>query len=120
MLNVRESNVTIMVRDMDRAVKFYESIGLTTKARWGDHYAMMTTTGITLGLHPAEENFSPGSHISIGFIIDDIGDAKKILEENKISYEENSDKAGIFASFRDPDGTILYFMQPLYGKPDNA
>ena len=31
MITINESNITIMVKDMDKAVSFYESIGLTLK-----------------------------------------------------------------------------------------
>jgi len=39
---------------MDAAIRFYEQIGLTLKQRWENHYAMVTTEGITIGLHPAD------------------------------------------------------------------
>jgi len=120
MLKVHDTHVTIMVRDFDGAIKFYESIGLTLRDRWGDGYATVATNGITIGIHPAGEEYSGSGNVSIGFIIDSIGDAKKILEANNISYAINEDEAGIFATFRDPDGTNLYFMQPAFGAPDNA
>lgn len=31
---LKNSNVTILVKDMDKAISFYESIGLITKNRW--------------------------------------------------------------------------------------
>jgi predicted enzyme related to lactoylglutathione lyase len=37
MINISETNVTIMVSDMDKAIKFYETIGLTLKQRWDNH-----------------------------------------------------------------------------------
>ena len=56
MISIKETNVTIMVKNMDKSVKFYEALGLTIKNRWGDHYAQLTTTGITIGLQPPHEN----------------------------------------------------------------
>jgi catechol 2,3-dioxygenase-like lactoylglutathione lyase family enzyme len=52
MIKINETNVTIMVRNLDESIKFYESIGLKLKQRWGNHYAMFVVKGITLGLHP--------------------------------------------------------------------
>ena len=51
MINIQGTNVTIMVKDMDTAISFYESIGLTLKQRWDNHYAMVVTEGITIGIH---------------------------------------------------------------------
>ena len=84
MININESNITIMVKDMDKAVSFYESIGLTLKQRWNNHYAMVTAHGITIGLHPSESNDTSSGSLSIGFMIDKIDEAKSLLDENKI------------------------------------
>ncbi len=55
MINIKGTNVTIMVKDMDKAISFYESIGLTLKQRWDNHYAMVVNEGITMGIHPAKD-----------------------------------------------------------------
>ncbi|MEO6218939.1 MAG: VOC family protein [Ginsengibacter sp.] len=41
-----------MVKDMDAAIRFYESIRLTLQNRWEKHYAMVVAPGITIGIHP--------------------------------------------------------------------
>jgi hypothetical protein len=33
------------------------------------------------------------------------------LKELDVSYENAEDQAGKYAHFRDPDGTLLYFME---------
>ena len=33
---LKDSDVTILVKDMDKAISFSESIGLITKNRWGN------------------------------------------------------------------------------------
>lgn len=114
MIRITESNVTIMVKDMDKAIQFYEQIGLTLKQRWDNHYAMITAEGITIGLHPSEgEDLGSGS-LSIGFMVDTIGEAKALLDAHKIEYHEDDGKSGIYLHFRDPDNTILYFVQPKW------
>jgi catechol 2,3-dioxygenase-like lactoylglutathione lyase family enzyme len=111
---IKESNVTILVQDMDKAVSFYQKIGLTLKNRWGNHYAQLETTGITIGLHPGGKPAQSSDHISIGFMIDDIAEAKALLEQNQIPYKYDDGKSGKFTHFKDLDGTVLYFMQPMY------
>jgi len=115
MITINESNITIMVKDMDKAVSFYESIGLTLKQRWNNHYAMVTAHGITIGLHPSESNDTSSGSLSIGFMIDKIDEAKSLLDENKIAWTHEDDgKSGIYLHFKDPFGTKLYFVKPKW------
>lgn len=115
MLKITQTNVTIMVKDMERSIRFYESIGFTTLQRWENHYCMMTTTGLTIGLHPSEEEVIPNSQISIGMMIENANDAKAFLEKLNIKYTFHDESAeGIYLHFNDPDGTFLYFTQPLW------
>jgi predicted enzyme related to lactoylglutathione lyase len=115
-MKINDSNVTIMVKNMDKAISFYENIGLKIKARWGDHYAMMTANGVTLGIHPANGKAKRSSGtVSIGFMIKDITEAEKLLKKNKIKCKgQNDGKSGIYLHFKDPDGTILYFVEPKW------
>lgn len=110
-MKILDSNVTIMVKSISNAIKFYEQIGLTLKKRWEDHYAMMTTSGITIGLHPANETDLNESGVSIGFMVEDIQEAKSLLEKINIRYSEDDGKSGTYLYFRDIDGTILYFVK---------
>ena len=114
MVTIKETNVTIMVRDMDKSIQFYESIGLTLKNRWDNHYAMMTTTGLTIGIHPGGENFQGSGNTSIGFMIDHIEDVKSLLAASNILYQQEDGKSGNYIKFSDPDGTLLYFVQPKW------
>lgn len=116
MLKINSTNVTIMVKDMDRSIQFYESIGLTLKQRWDNHYAMVETAGLTIGIHPGGDDNSNSGSISIGFMIEDINEAKTLLEKNILSADAAIDdgKSGIYINFKDPDGTALYFVQPKW------
>ena len=107
------TNVTIMVKSMDASIDFYQKIGLTVQNRWGDHYAMLTASGITIGLHPSQETNLGSGSLSIGFMIDSLENAKAMLEKNQIEYCAVEDgKAGSLVHFKDPDGTALYFIIP--------
>lgn len=110
------SNVTIMTRNMDESIRFYEHIGLALKQRWDNHYAMMTAEGITIGIHPYDGSSETGSGtLSIGFMIAEVDDVKTLLEQNGIDYKEEADgKSGIYLHFKDPDGTQLYFVKPMW------
>ncbi|MGZ4056315.1 MAG: VOC family protein [Bacteroidia bacterium] len=115
MIQINESNVTIMVKDMDKAISFYESIGLTLKNRWGNHYAMLTAAGITIGIHPSDEDDNNSGSVSIGFMISDINEAKATLEKANIKYDFQDDgKSGDYLHFKDLDGTILYYVKPKW------
>jgi catechol 2,3-dioxygenase-like lactoylglutathione lyase family enzyme len=111
---IKETDITIMVSDMDKAIAFYQKIGLTLKERWGNHYARVVTTGITIGLHPGGNETSGSGSVSIGFLIDDINEAKTLLDQNQIAYKAEEGKSGKFTHFKDLDGTVLYFMQAMY------
>jgi catechol 2,3-dioxygenase-like lactoylglutathione lyase family enzyme len=113
---IKDSNVTIMVKDMDASISFYQSIGLTLKQRWANHYAQLIAPGIIIGLHPASNNNSangPGN-ISIGFTTDNFEESKIQLQNLNINTTSRNEEGGQFLHFTDPDGTALYFIQPKW------
>ena len=113
-MTIRESNVTINVRDLDKSVSFYESIGITVKSRWGNHYAQLTAPGVVIGLHPTSEVDLVGNsgNVSLGFTTDDIESTKSLLQKLSIEITERQEEGGLFLHFTDPDGTALYFIKP--------
>jgi predicted enzyme related to lactoylglutathione lyase len=112
LMKIKESNVTIMVKDMDVSIPFYQSLGVTLQDRWGNHYAQMTAPGIMLGIHPAgEKEFNGSGNISIGFSIDNIEEAKALLAKLSIETKSTQDGGGQLLTFTDPDGTALYFVK---------
>ncbi len=113
-MEITGTNLTIMATDMDRAIKFYESIGFKLENRWGNHYAMLTTTGITIGIHPAENDANTSGTVSLGMMVKDIAEAKTLLEKNNISYKMDDGKSGTYLHFSDEDGTILYYVLPKW------
>jgi len=48
-MTIRQSHVTVNVKDMDTSISFYQSIGLIVKNRWGNYYAQLTAPGIDIG-----------------------------------------------------------------------
>lgn len=114
-MTIKDSNVTIMVKDMDKSVSFYQSIGFAIKNRWGNHYAQLTAPGITIGLHPTDQSFKDSGNISIGFTIDNFEETKQQLSSLAIHTQTREEEGGRFIHFADPDGTMLYFIKSKWG-----
>ncbi len=115
-MTIKDSNVTINVKDMDRSISFYQSIGFNVKNRWSNFYAQLIAPGIVIGLHPAS-NGNPAhnsGNVSMGFTTDNIEETKSSLQELSISVTERNEEGGQFLHFNDPDGTALYFIKPKW------
>lgn len=113
MFQITQTNLTIMVRDMNKSISFYtEVLGFSILRRYGDHYAQITAPGIIIGLHPSEGEINASENISIGFTVNHFDEAKIHLVEAWIVHHERKEEGGHFIHFRDPDGTPLYFIEP--------
>ena len=115
-MTIKDSNITIMVKDMDRSISFYQSIGFTIKNRWDDHYAQLSAPGVVIGLHPATNGSSNGNsgNVSIGFTTDEFDDVQSMLKTLSINATPRKEEGGEFLHFSDPDGTALYFIKPKW------
>ena len=115
-MTIKESNITINIKDLDKSISFYESIGMTVKNRWGDHYAQLTAPGIVIGLHPASDLHLTGSsgNVSIGFTTDNFEETISDLQSLAITTKKRHEDGGQFIHFKDPDGTALYFIKPKW------
>jgi catechol 2,3-dioxygenase-like lactoylglutathione lyase family enzyme len=116
MYTITTSNVTIMVKNMMKAIDFYLGLGLTLKQRWEDYYAILVAPGISIGLHPAEKTNERSNDISLGFGVEKINEVEKRLKELGVQYQRSDDQIGIYAHFHDPDGTPIYFMESKVGE----
>jgi catechol 2,3-dioxygenase-like lactoylglutathione lyase family enzyme len=113
MFTITQTNVTIMVKDLSKAIRFYEDVlGFRLMKRYGEFYAQISAPGIVIGLHPSDGKPNSSENISIGFTDDDFSQVKTRLEELKIQHQERSEEGGNFIHFKDPDGTPLYFIKP--------
>ena len=101
---------------MDKSIDFYTGLGLTLKQRWGEHYAIVTAPGISIGLHPAKQITKRTEDMSIGFGVDQVKDVEHRLKELGIGFRNSEDKSGIYAHLNDPDGTPIYFMESKVGE----
>ena len=115
-MTIKDSNVTINVKDMDKSISFYQSLGFAIKNRWGNHYAQLTAPGIVIGLHPSSNGNLAGNsgNVSIGFTTSDLQETKTSLQQLSINATERNEEGGQFLHFSDPDGTALYFIKPKW------
>lgn len=113
---IKNSHVTIMVRDMDVSIAFYETIGFGLRQRWQNDYAMLEAPGIVIGLHPVEKNLAAkgSGNVSLGFTSDNFEKTIILLNNAGIKSELRAEEAGDFLHFKDPDGTEVYFIDPKY------
>src|SRR5262245_39868609 len=116
MMKIKESNITINVKDLDKAISFYQSLGLDLKNRWGNYYAMVAAPGLVIGLHPTPNGdlTDNSGNVSIGFTTDNFEETKTDLQRLSIKINERSEEGGEFIHFSDPDGTALYFIKPKW------
>ncbi len=110
-------NLTIMVSDFNRAVRFYtETLGLTLKSRAGDGWAEIEAPGVSIGLHAAGEHGPQpggGGGMSLGLQVDDLEQAMATLKARGVEFAPVTPGQDIqIAFFRDPDGTPLYLWAP--------
>jgi catechol 2,3-dioxygenase-like lactoylglutathione lyase family enzyme len=112
-MTIKEANITLNVKDLDKSVLFYESLGLKIKSRWSNYYAQLTAPGIVVGLHPTDDKNIPGNSggVSIGFSTDNLDEARTLLNQMSVSITERQEEGGQFLHFNDPDGTALYFIK---------
>jgi catechol 2,3-dioxygenase-like lactoylglutathione lyase family enzyme len=117
---IKETNVTVIVSDMDKAVSFYtEALGLELKARWGSEFAQVAAPGAVIALHPAVEGGArPGrsESLSIGFGVDNLEATMAGLKQRGVEFSRVTDDGPVrLAFFADPDGNPLYLSQNKWG-----
>jgi catechol 2,3-dioxygenase-like lactoylglutathione lyase family enzyme len=112
----KNSNVTVMVSDLNRAIQFYiGTLGLSLQYEVQGHWAQVEAPGLTIGLHPAGEHGPrPGKSesLSIGFEVHNLEAAMDTLKSRGVAFAHvMEDKATRLAYFSDPDGNPLYLVE---------
>jgi len=113
-------DVTLTVRDLGRAVHFYQEIlGLPLKYRFHD-YAGFDVGGVELGLKTwgGLEPPRKGEPI-VNFLVDDIDRVCAELAKKWVNFikgPEDADWGGRIAIFLDPDGNTIQLSQIRWRK----
>ena len=113
-------DITLTVRDLKRAVDFYESVlGLQKKYEFKD-YAGFDCGGIEIGLKTWGELEKPRKgEPCINFLVEDIEDAYKRLQEKGVEVIEGPKETlwgSLILLFEDPDGNILQLTEIDWGE----
>jgi catechol 2,3-dioxygenase-like lactoylglutathione lyase family enzyme len=106
--------VTLFVKDVGRAVRFYvETLGMKLVEDGGEGYAVLDAgDGFRVALHgggaakPAKGTPKVGLYPKMP-----IQQAIAILENRGVELDVQSDATLTLATFRDPDGNVLYLRQ---------
>jgi len=110
-----EGQVTLMVPNMDEAVRFYtETLGLRLKTRYGDEFAVVEAPGLTIGLHPLPTAQSQQTHaMSIGLGVEGLEATMKELSARGLRFigPIREDPPIRIAYFAGPGGTPLYLCE---------
>ncbi|MHA2098716.1 MAG: VOC family protein [Candidatus Kariarchaeaceae archaeon] len=111
------SHVVVYVSNMERSVEFYtQKLGLPLRSK-SDHWSEVggTENGVYVGIHYS--NIPERDHrnsTDISFLVDDVLEVRKSLEERGIEFYDEITKVGpnaSFTSFYDPDGNNLSIYQ---------
>ena len=112
MKNLKHSRVNVIVKDMNKSVKFYvNDLGLELVNHWGNHYAEIRANDLLIGLHPSSEKVSFGNSISIGFGVSNFDETIAALESKVIQFSLEQDGWIRLAHFKDLDGNPLYLAE---------
>lgn len=116
MAEFRTANVTLMVADFDRTVRFYvETLGLSLRTRHGDAWAEVEAPGLTVGIHATPPGASTGitaKGLSLGLEVADLDGAVATLTGRGLTFRRfRNNGTTRFADFTDPDGTPWYLIQ---------
>jgi len=114
-----ESNVTIIVSDMKKALAFYrDALGFNFVRGFGDEWQEVEAPGVRIGLHPGGKAplIEHSRHMSIGLRVDDLDAAMKTLGDQGIKFTSMpKDRGSRIANFTDPDGNPLYLIEIKWG-----
>ena len=104
----------IYVTDMDRSVKFYESLGFEVEiqsrtSRWTE---LVTGAGAKLALHHADRLAAPSSRIELTLIATEpLGQIQERLRD-AVSRPITDEAFGRALTVRDPDGLEIWVNEP--------
>lgn len=105
------SSAYYVVKDMDKAVGFYQDIlGLNIKFRDGDRWTQFDVNGVAVALaDPSEGTVPPGGGGTVVLEVDDLGEMRDKLTQNGVTVNDIVDMGehGRYFTAVDPAGNIV-------------
>ena len=105
------SSAYYVVKDMDKAVGFYQDIlGLNIKFRDGDRWTQFDVNGVAVALaDPSEGTVPPGGGGTVVLEVDDLGEMRDKLTQKGVTVNDIVDMGGHGRYFTavDPAGNIV-------------
>ena len=105
------SSAYYVVKDMDKAVGFYQDIlGLNIKFRDGDRWTQFDVNGVAVALaDPSEGSVPPGGGGTVVLEVEDLGEMRDKLTQNGVTVNDIVDMGGHGRYFTavDPAGNIV-------------
>jgi catechol 2,3-dioxygenase-like lactoylglutathione lyase family enzyme len=112
---IRGGLVTLFVRDVDQAVRFYvETLGMKLVEEAGGGWAVIDAgEGFRIALHEGGAGEGRGAFApAVGLYPKvPIAEAIAIYENRGVKFETKQDGPVTCAHFRDPDDNVLYLCQ---------
>lgn len=110
-------SVAIFVRNLERAVEFYQgNLGLALRAR-GSFGAEFEDHGVRIGVHPAEHPAAQamvGRETGLTFRVDGLLHVCGDLHARGVSFRQEPTRMafGVMAMVEDPDGNVMALWEP--------
>jgi len=106
----RVQSVYYTVKDMNRAVAFYENaMGMKLKFRDGDKWAQFDAGNVSVALSSPEESASKEGGAVVAFEVDDMAahEAKLVASGGVVLQRRDMGSHGQVVAFRDCDGNVV-------------
>lgn len=115
------SMIILLQKDLEKAIAFYQDLGLNLIFQLPDKWAEFTLGSIKIGLCPVRSEHVKTTRTGIVLNVDDL---LKFYEQHKDTVtfvNEPVTKAhGIMISIKDPSGNMIDLYQPTPEKLDKA
>jgi catechol 2,3-dioxygenase-like lactoylglutathione lyase family enzyme len=113
-------DITLTIKDLKKAIEFYENVlGLQKKYEFDD-YAGFDCGGVELGVKTWGELQPPRKgEPCIDFLVDNVDEVYRTLRGKGVKFLEKPKDTlwGAYAAtFTDPDGNVLQLVQIHWGK----
>ena len=116
---LKNGTVTLMAGDFEVSLNFYtEILGMYLQWRSENDVAYVYLQGLTLGIYQAKEKLIPSTAFQLGFTVENFDSVteelrKKGVKNMKISHNIADSSSTHVATFKDPDGNILYISETV-------